>query len=184
VGPAIPVTVGRTGLAWGDGLQSTVAGPEKSEGDLKSPAGIYKFGKAFGYADAPPPNTRLPYQKASAQDFYVSDPASTEYNQWVNLKSGVDPHTRWASFEKMRRSDSLYELGIVVEYNMSPVVKGKGSAIFFHIWRAADAPTAGCTAMEKQHLVELLQWLDPEKAPLLIQVPSTELRNIRYTGKH
>ena len=47
VGPKIPVSVGRTGLAWGRGLQIEVGeGPQKTEGDGKAPAGVFSLGSA------------------------------------------------------------------------------------------------------------------------------------------
>jgi D-alanyl-D-alanine dipeptidase len=53
-------------------------------------------------------------------------------------------------------------------------VKGQGSCIFFHLWRNEKTPTVGCTAMPEPILVELLAWLDPEKSPLLVQLPKKE----------
>ena len=60
------------------------------------------------------------------------------------------------SFEEMRRTDSLYEVGIVIGHNRSPVVKGCGSAIFFHIWRGRGIPTSGCVAMAREDLLRIL----------------------------
>ena len=71
----------------------------------------------------------------------------------------------------MKRDDDLYELGIVVEHNMHPFQKGRGSAIFLHVWRRADQPTAGCTAMSRADMLRLLQWLDPSGKPFLLQLP-------------
>lgn len=79
----------------------------------------------------------------------------------------------------MKRADHLYELGLVVQHNMQPAVAGKGSAIFFHIWRTEGSPTLGCSAMSKQALTDIMIWLDPEKAPLLIQMPNA-LETVSY----
>ena len=50
-----PVVVGKNGMGWGLGLhiKEDIDGPEKKEGDGKSPAGIYRLGFAFGYAPTP-----------------------------------------------------------------------------------------------------------------------------------
>jgi L,D-peptidoglycan transpeptidase YkuD (ErfK/YbiS/YcfS/YnhG family) len=100
----------------------------------------------------------------------------------------MDPKQRWRSAEKMLRPDGLYQLGIVVHDNMDPIVKGRGSAIFLHIWRNASTSTVGCTAMAKNNLLNLIKWLDPAKQPLLIQAPAAELpklrAQIRTTGSH
>ena len=75
----------------------------------------------------------------------------------------------------MKRNDGLYEYGIVINHNTSPIIAGNGSAIFFHIWRSATSPTLGCTSMSKENLLVLMRWLDKGKHPLLIQVPEAEL---------
>jgi L,D-peptidoglycan transpeptidase YkuD (ErfK/YbiS/YcfS/YnhG family) len=72
------------------------------------------------------------------------------------------------SFEFLRRADHLYKWGIVIEYNTQPVIPGKGSAIFLHIWRQPGVATAGCVAMGEEQLVGLLQWLNPVKHPVII----------------
>jgi L,D-peptidoglycan transpeptidase YkuD (ErfK/YbiS/YcfS/YnhG family) len=79
----------------------------------------------------------------------------------------------------MKRDDELYEFGIVVRHNMNTVMNGKGSAIFVHVWRDSDQPTAGCTAMSKTNMLKVLRWLDPSKNPILIQVPEEVLRSNR-----
>ena len=78
----------------------------------------------------------------------------------------------------MRRRDRLYEFGLVVQQNDRPVVKGKGSAVFLHVWRGADIPTIGCTAMARADLLTLLRWLKPQERPLRVQAPVGELKNI------
>ena len=37
----------------------------------------------------------------------------------------------------MKRDDNLYELGVIIQHNFPRVIKGRGSAIFFHIWDKA-----------------------------------------------
>lgn len=173
VGNSIPVSVGRSGLAWGRGLHQEASSENvKREGDMKAPAGIFSLGTAFGYAESPPEGSRYPYRMVTEHDFFVDDGNSPEYNQWVRLPGGVSAaETRWKSFEKMRRKDGLYELGIVVNHNTEPAVPGFGSAIFLHLWRGPGQPTAGCTAMSRPDLVELLSWLESDAHPVLIQAP-------------
>jgi D-alanyl-D-alanine dipeptidase len=179
VGEKVPVVLGRSGLAWGRGLQQeTSEGPQKKEGDGKAPSGIFSLGTAFGYPVEPPAGLKLPYRQATAEDFYVDDPNSSEYNRWVRVQPGSS--ASWKSAEAMKRDDGLYELGIVVKQNESPVIKGRGSAVFLHIWRAPGATTAGCTAMSKENLLTLMRWLDPKQNPLLIQVPRSEFENIKF----
>lgn len=136
---------------------------EKREGDGKTPSGIYALGDAFGYAEKV--DTGLHYRQSGSDDFWVDDVDSLHYNQWVH----GDPHAK--SFEKMHRDDRLYSEGIIVEYNTSPIVKGAGSAIFLHVWRAANKGTAGCVAMEEKNILALLHWLDAGRKPKVILNP-------------
>lgn len=145
------------------GYRSFAQPGSKREGDGKTPSGIFALGDAFGYAEKM--ETRLSYRQAGADDYWVDDAESPQYNQWVHGK----PNAK--SFEKMRRSDQLYSAGFIVEYNTSPVVKGAGSAIFFHVWKNKKKPTAGCVAMEDSNLHSLLRWLDPKQKPRVILNP-------------
>jgi L,D-peptidoglycan transpeptidase YkuD (ErfK/YbiS/YcfS/YnhG family) len=68
----------------------------------------------------------------------------------------------------------VYELGLVVHYNMPHPIPGAGSAIFMHIWTNEEKGTAGCTAMGLDSILYLLKWLDPTKHPLLVQTVQSE----------
>jgi L,D-peptidoglycan transpeptidase YkuD (ErfK/YbiS/YcfS/YnhG family) len=178
VGTSLPVTLGRNGMARGRGRfrWDAQAGPEKLEGDGKSPAGIFELGDAFGYAPLPPSGCRLPYRMATSLDYFVDDPESKEYNSWIRLTPDDNfPEKRWKSFERMRLDSNAYELGIIVKHNMTPVVAGKGSAIFLHLWSGSARPTAGCTAMSRENMLKVLGWLDPSRQPLLLQLPEAVL---------
>ena len=180
-GEKVAVVLGKNGLGWGRGLHAAkLPGPEKKEGDGKAPAGIFAFGDAFGYQKDPPPGQKFSYRQATARDFWVDAGNSSAYNSWVRIPEDQEnePKKYWPSVERMKRRDHLYELGLIVKHNMEPAVAGKGSAIFLHVWRSPGAPTLGCTAMDKQELISLLAWLDPEKHPLLIQAPEAELRKL------
>ena len=169
--------LGKNGLGWGCGIHHIVsAPPQKAEGDSKAPAGVFRLGPTFGYEPKPPAGTSLPYRRITDNDYYVDDVESEDYNQWVTLDGNAGtPQQIWNSWEEMKRSDHLYELGAVVQQNAAPVIKGKGSAIFLHVWKARGVPTAGCTAMAKNDLVALIRWLKPVKYPCLIQAPVDKL---------
>ena len=66
-----------------------------------------------------------------------------------------------ASHEKMWREDRLYDIVVVLDCNMYPAVKGKGSAIFFHIAREDYRPTEGCVAIAPEHMRLLLSKVGP-----------------------
>jgi L,D-peptidoglycan transpeptidase YkuD (ErfK/YbiS/YcfS/YnhG family) len=138
----------------------------KREGDGKSPSGIFPLGIAFGYD--PSVVTRMPYREATEDDFWVDDVNSEDYNKWVKGKPNA------ASWEKMKRDDDQYKYGVVIEYNMHPIVKGKGSAIFLHVWKGGES-TLGCVAMSEEMILKILAWLDPAKKPLIIMGTESEL---------
>lgn len=143
---------------------------EKMEGDGKSPTGIFPLGIAFGYG--PAVESKMPYQQMTDNDFWVDDANSEDYNKWVQ---GEPKATSW---EKMKRDDDQYKYGVVIEYNMHPVVKGKGSAIFLHVWNDGDS-TLGCVSMPEEMMLRILGWLDPAKKPLIIMGTESELRAMR-----
>lgn len=145
----VPVVIGRSGMT-----------ANKSEGDGRSPLGLHKIGYAFG-TGSKPRNIDFPYREIRSDDKFIDDPESPEYNTWV---SG-DTDAR--SYERMKRKDDLYDLGLVIEYNMNPVVPAKGSAIFMHIWKSSSRGTQGCIAMSKSDLRDLLEWLKVDRNPHL-----------------
>ncbi len=150
LGP-VRAVVGRNGLA--------PAG-EKREGDGRTPSGVFVLSGAFGRAETVP--TKLPYRRATEYDFWVDDPKSAQYNRWVTGPPAAD------SYERLLRDDDLYKYAVIIEYNTDPVVPGKGSAIFLHLWRGPDQPTAGCVAVAENDLVRLLEWLAPARHPVIV----------------
>ncbi len=143
--------VGRRGLAQFNG---------KREGDGKTPTGIFELRRAFGYETKV--STGLSYRPVTFKDFWIDDPASPQYNQWV---TGPVPRV---SHEVLRRNDDLYRYAVVIEYNTNPIVPSWGSAIFLHVWRNADEPTAGCVAMAQGHMRSLLHWLQARLNPVIL----------------
>jgi len=179
VGGSLPAVVGRNGLAWGKGIhpEAPAGGPQKREGDEKSPAGIFKLGVAFGYSAAESvPWIRLPYRQVTERSKCVDDVASSFYNR---LADEDTPRKDWNSAEDMRRQDEQYRLGIVIEHNSDPVWPGDGSCIFLHIWEAPLRGTSGCTALSAADMEEILGRLRPEANPLLIQLPREEYDILR-----
>ncbi|ADE67302.1 MULTISPECIES: SH3 domain-containing protein [Priestia] len=135
----------------------------KKEGDMESPTGKYTIGTAFGRYENP--GTKLPYRKITANDVWVDDSKSSLYNTWQQKPA----NGRWTSAENM--DIPAYDYGFVINYNESRT-PGNGSAIFFHV---GTNYTAGCTATSKEQVVSILKWLNPEKNPVIIQSPVSEL---------
>jgi L,D-peptidoglycan transpeptidase YkuD (ErfK/YbiS/YcfS/YnhG family) len=169
----IPVTLGRSGLAWGVG-EHRASRPEgfreKREGDGCSPAGIFRVPFVFGMApeaDArvEAPALTLPYTHLADSIIGVDDPDSHYYNQVVD--SNLVPRD-WNSHEPMNRFKVLYRWGAFIAHNPEGV-PNLGSCIFIHIWPGPGEPTAGCTGMADADVVRVLTWLDPAKEPRLVQ---------------
>jgi D-alanyl-D-alanine dipeptidase len=177
----ISVVVGKTGLAWGRGLFPTepMPGPVKREGDNKAPAGVFQLGPVFGYASETPP-TKMPYLALTKTIVGVDDPQSEHYNTLVDQSKIQAPD--WRTSEKMRRDDDLYKWGVVVNHNM-PAHPAAGSCIFLHVWRNSATGTAGCTAMSEQDLLRVIGWLDPDRNPLLVQMPRPLYEQLRAQWK-
>ncbi len=172
------VSLGTKGMAWGQGLNPVqTTGPQKKEGDLKSTAGIFSVGMAYGYANRAPAGSRWRYQKVDETWRCVDDPASDSYNQIQSV--AADAPADWKSAEMMKREDHLYKWVINIEQNSSPMVRGCGSCIFLHVWRKPNSATEGCTAMPEENMVKLLRWLDPAKHPVIIQLPKEEYKRLK-----
>lgn len=133
---------------------------KKKEGDGHTPMGIYTLERAFGYHPKKEVNIIFPYAQVTKNDIWVDDPRSPQYNMWIKKKPLAN------SFEKLKRDDDLYEYALVVEYNTEPlIIPGNGSAIFLHVWRGPDAPTAGCVAVSKEDMIKIFRWIDYRKNP-------------------
>ncbi|MFZ5810555.1 MAG: L,D-transpeptidase family protein [Thermodesulfobacteriota bacterium] len=173
-----PVTVGRTGLAFGRGLHgdgpSLPGVPAKREGDGKAPAGAFALTMGFSYdAKALGFVPRLPMHQVTADTVCVETPGSRRYNAIIDESTAGSPD--WTSPDRMLRPDGLYKNGLFVAHNTDPVAPGAGSCIFIHSWRGPDSPTAGCTAMEPGRVAELLRLIDAAKKPVMAQMPRAML---------
>ncbi len=169
-----PVTVGRTGLAFGRGLHGdgpSLSGvPAKREGDGKAPAGAFALTIGFSYdPTALGFVPKMPMHHVTADTICVENSDSRKYNMVFDEGTAGPPD--WSGPDRMLRADGLYANGLFVAHNTDPVAPGAGSCIFIHSWRGPDSPTAGCTAMEPGRVVELLRRLDPAKSPVMVQLP-------------
>lgn len=165
IGAPWRISFGRKGLAWGVGLHTAPVGEVmKTEGDLRSPAGIFELGALYGLANSAPEGVRYPYQKITALTRCVDDTQSTMYNMIVEEDSTTKD---WQSDEEMEKVDPDYRFVLVIRHNPNNE-RGKGSCIFLHI---NNIPTSGCTAMDEPTMLTLLRWLDPDKRTLFVQLP-------------
>jgi L,D-peptidoglycan transpeptidase YkuD (ErfK/YbiS/YcfS/YnhG family) len=105
--------------------------------------------------------TLLPQARISPMLGWCEVPGDRNYNRPVRL-----PYA--ASHETMRRQDGLYDIVIVMDWNIVPRRRNGGSAIFFHMARPGLTPTEGCIALPGDALRRLLPKLS-EKSVLTVK---------------
>lgn len=179
VGQTIPVLFGRNGLAWGIGVCGQDEGGRcKIEKDKRAPAGIFRIGKIYTHQPALPDGADYPFRTITKADAWVDDPALPEYNRHVVIDPASPPE--WFPRQRMRHNDFAYEYLVEIRHNSDPPIPGRGSAIFFHIRRGPDRPSAGCTTMARPDLIEIIRWLRKDANPHYVLLPREEYeRRIR-----
>lgn len=141
----LPCALGRSGVT-----------PTKREGDGATPAGRLRLVQLLYRADrGPRPLTMLPTDVIRPDSGWCDDPADPAYNRPVRL-----PYR--GSHEELWRKDGLYDLVVVLDWNLERPQPGRGSAIFFHLASQDLTPTAGCIAVRKDAMRRLLPRLGPE----------------------
>ena len=70
------------------------------------------------------------------------------YNQYIQFPFQ-------SSAEHLYRDDHIYDIICILNYNTSPIIPGRGSAIFLHIARPGFLATEGCIAIEREALIEI-----------------------------
>jgi len=142
-GLVFPCALGRGGIT-----------ANKREGDGGTPLarmallGGYVRGRSFAR------RTRLQLARIDADLGWCEVPDDRNYNRPVRI-----PYK--ASHETMLRPDGLYDACLVLDWNIRPRHRGRGSAIFFHLARPGFAPTAGCVAVTRQVMARLLPLMRP-----------------------
>ncbi|MBL8584476.1 MAG: L,D-transpeptidase family protein [Rhizobiaceae bacterium] len=137
-----PCALGRSGIS-----------ADKREGDGATPLAAMRILGGYFRADRFRPNgTRLALAPISADLGWCEVPGDRNYNRPVPI-----PYS--ASHETMRRTDDLYDVCLVLDWNLTPRRIGRGSAIFFHLARPGFTPTQGCVAVTRQVMARLLPQL-------------------------
>lgn len=126
---------------------------KKREGDGATPLGAMRLVGAYYRPDRiRSRSARFAMTPLTAQSGWCDAPDDRNYNCPVKL-----PYS--ASHEEMQRKDDLYDVVIVLDYNLQPRLKGRGSAIFFHVARPGFTPTEGCVALAPDVMLRLLPYL-------------------------
>lgn len=127
---------------------------QKREGDGGTPAAILPMRRALYRPDREaPPRTRLPLGAIAPDDGWCDAPGDPRYNTPVSLPYPAHAEAMW-------RSDALYDLVVVLGWNDDPPVSGRGSAIFLHLAAPDFSLTAGCVALARADLLDVLSMAD------------------------
>ena len=122
----------------------------KKEGDKKTPAGLFSLGKVYYRKDKIRDlKTNLKKIVIKKKMAWCDDPNNKFYNKLT--------FTNDKSKEKLYRKDNLYNIIVVINYNIKPIIKNKGSAIFIHLARKNYSGTMGCIGLKKKDLLEILK---------------------------
>ena len=126
-------------------------GKKKKEGDLITPIGKYKIKYVLYRKDRIKKiQSKLRKTVIKKNMGWCDDPNSKEYNKLIKL-----PFKN--SYEKLFKKENIYDIILVLNYNMSPIKKNKGSAIFIHIAKKNYKKTQGCIAIKKMDLLKILR---------------------------
>jgi hypothetical protein len=136
-------------------------GNKKSEGDNITPKGNYKIVRIYYRKDRVKKiSSKIKLIKIKKDMGWCDDPKSVSYNQLIKLPTNF-------SYEKLFRKENIYDLIIVLDYNMKPTIKNKGSAIFIHVARRKFNKTSGCIALKKTDLRRLIKEIN-KKTKIII----------------
>lgn len=141
-GTVFPCALGQGGIS-----------TRKREGDGATPLARMRLLSGYFRADhVRAGQTRLAMQPIGSDLGWCEVPNDRNYNRPVRL-----PYA--ASHEHMKRNDRLYDFCLVLDWNIVPRRRGRGSAIFFHLARPGFTPTQGCVAVTEKVMARLLPLL-------------------------
>ena len=123
-------------------------GLKKKEGDLITPKGKYKIKFILYRKDRVKIQSKIKKIVIKKEMGWCDDPNSKQYNKLIKLPSVYN-------YEKLYKKENVYDIIIVLNYNMNPTVKNKGSAIFIHVAKKNYKKTEGCVAVKKAHLLKI-----------------------------
>jgi len=128
----------------------------KKEGDGCSPTGTFPLSLVLYRRDRlPPPKTSLPLIPIQENHGWCDDPQHKDYNTLITT-----PHD--GTFEHLWRQDQIYDIIVVIGYNVDAVVPDKGSAIFMHLASRNYLPTEGCIALKRETMLKILSKAAPD----------------------
>jgi len=124
---------------------------KRKEGDGITPKGIFSLKKIFYRQDRIKNfKSKIKKIKITKNIGWCDDPKSNYYNRLVKVPNKF-------SYEKLYRKDNIYNIIIVLDYNLNPIIKNKGSAIFIHVANKNYKSTKGCIGLNQNDLLKLIE---------------------------
>ena len=139
----VKCAIGRNGIGY-----------KRKEGDLITPYGQFNIQCILYRKDRVKVSTKLKKKIIKKNMGWCNDPKSNHYNKLVKLPFSCN-------HEKLFKKENIYDIILVLNYNMNPIKKNKGSAIFIHVAKNNFKKTEGCIAIKKQNLIKLLKEISP-----------------------
>ena len=126
-------------------------GEKIKEGDKITPKGTYEIVAIYYRSDRIKKiSSKSKLIEIKKNMGWCDDPKSKKYNQLIKLPNKY-------GYERLYRRDNIYDLILALNYNMKPIMKNKGSAIFIHVANKNYKSTAGCIGLKKNHLINLVK---------------------------
>ena len=123
---------------------------DKKEGDKKTPIGKFALRECWYRSDRiASPKTSLITRIIKQNDGWCDDTENDNYNKHIKLPFA-------ASCENLWREDNIYDVIVPLGFNDEQIIKGGGSAIFFHLARPDYSPTLGCVAVSLENMLEII----------------------------
>ncbi len=129
-------------------------GYKRKEGDLITPLGQFNIKYILYRKDRVKVSSKLKKKVIKKNMGWCDDPKSSHYNKLVKLPFDY-------KHEKLYKNENVYDIILVLNYNMNPIKKNKGSAIFIHVAKNNFKRTKGCIAIKKISLIKLIKKINP-----------------------
>jgi L,D-peptidoglycan transpeptidase YkuD (ErfK/YbiS/YcfS/YnhG family) len=141
------------------GANGLVEGASRRQGTSTTPTGLYDLPYAFGIRTAPDGAT-YKYRPVRESSWWCQDNASRSYNRWSEPRA---KDCRAAESEHLISYEKQYAHAMVIGFNYTEPVRGRGAGIFLHV--NGDGATAGCVSVSADAMRRILRWAGPGDDP-------------------
>ena len=161
------------------GYGGLVRGDKRRQGTGTVPTGVFDILRGFGRKDDP--GTSLKYVQVDRNDAWTYNPrVPSTYNVFQTVDRSWNSYGGYV--EKLWDMGDQYDYVAILDYNLpqGPITTGakgvrrsstspdtsRGGGIFLHVDNGNK--TAGCIAVKKKVMRNLMRWLDPKKDPVIV----------------